>query len=92
MPPAPRKSPSAPTPGPVSISNNNLLKQPRQVPFKSVLRNDPFGTRVIVTIEPRTVEYPSWEFPTYAEGMAFAEELQRVHGWPISDRCQYAPD
>ena len=90
MHPAPRKSPAAFTTGPVSEHNHKPLENRKQLLFKSVLRSDPFGTRVIVTIEPRTVDYPSWPFPTYAEAIAFAEELRRVHGWPISDRCEYA--
>lgn len=85
-----QKSPDACTPEPVSKIHNSPSENRRQVPFKAVLRNDPFGIEVHVTIEPRAVEYPTWTFPTYAEAMRFAEELQRVHGWPIADRCVYA--
>ena len=90
MPAGSQKSPDAFAPEPVSRINHNRSANPRKVFFKTILRNDPFATCVYVTIEPRAAEYPSWPFPTHREAMAFAEELQRVHGWPISDRTEYA--
>ncbi|PJG48324.1 hypothetical protein CAF53_08785 [Sphingobium sp. LB126] len=90
MPGGSQKSPAAFAAEPVSKLDHTLSENPRQVLFKTVLRNDPFGTCVHVTIEPRAAEYPSWPFPTHREALAFAEELQRVHGWPISDRTEYA--
>lgn len=51
---------------------------------KIVLHN--WGSRVVVTVEPRTVNRPSQPFRTETDALAFAEKIRRREGWPIEDR------
>lgn len=47
-----------------------------------------WGTRTVVTVEPRRVNRPSQPFRTEADARAFAEKLQHSEGWPIEERRQ----
>lgn len=49
-----------------------------------VLHN--WGSRIVVSVEPRTVSRPSQPFRTEADALAFAQKIQRREGWPIEDR------
>jgi hypothetical protein len=49
-----------------------------------------FGSRFIVTFEPRSIAWPSMEFRTYAEARACADARSAAHGWPVVDKTDYA--
>lgn len=57
--------------------------------FRIVIADDPFGHRVIVSVEPRVVTRPSVEFRTEAEATEYAEQLSKIEGWPVLDRREY---
>lgn len=46
--------------------------------------------RVVVTIEPRRVDYPSTWFATDEHAEAHALRLQKVTGWRLVDRRNHA--
>ena len=70
-------------------AHSSAISQAVREPYKRIVRNCPFGTRVIVSAEPRLVTRPSVEFRTSGEALGFADALSRVEGWPVVDRREY---
>lgn len=93
MPPAHGKGPAAPTIEASTLAiPSPIPHEPKRQAFRIVLKSCPFGIRTALSIEPPSEEFLPREFMTHEESMAVAEQLRRLHGWPISDRCEYAPD
>lgn len=46
----------------------------------------PFGRKFIVTIEPRSIAWPSKDFRSFADASARAQALHDQHGWPVIDK------
>ena len=51
------------------------------------IRDCVFGSRFVVSFEPRSVAWPSIEFRTYAEARDCANARHSGHGWPIVDHA-----
>jgi hypothetical protein len=63
-----------------------------RIPFRIVVDTDPWGRRTLVMIEPRQVDRPTQSFRDENVALAYAEQLKRVHGWPILDKRDVPPE
>lgn len=45
-----------------------------------------FGGRFVVTIEPRSIAWPSQEFRAFADADKHAQALSAHHGWPVINK------
>lgn len=55
-------------------------------PFEIVVHR--WGSRFVVTIEPRRVDKPSQVFRTAREALEFAERVSWCEGWPILNQLE----
>lgn len=55
------------------------------MPEQIIILECVFGGRFILTFEPRSIAWPSIEFPTYGEAMACADAHHKAHEWSIVD-------
>lgn len=56
------------------------------MPDSIVISECVFGKRFVVSIEPRTIAWRSYEFRTHVEALACANAHREAHGWPVIDR------
>lgn len=56
------------------------------MPDRITINSCVFGGRYIVTVEPRSVAWPSMEFRTFADANKHAQALGAHHGWPVIDQ------
>lgn len=56
------------------------------MPDSIVITECVFGKRFVVSIEPRTIAWRSYEFRSHAEALACATALREAHGWPVTDK------
>ena len=45
-----------------------------------------FVRRFVVTVEPRSIDWPSREFRSFADADKHAQVLQAHHCWPVVDK------
>ena len=48
----------------------------------------PFGSRFVVSFQPRRVDRPSREFRTRGEARTLADALNLKHDWPVIDTTE----
>lgn len=46
----------------------------------------PFGKKFVVTIEPRTIAWPSKDFRSFEDANKHAQALRAQHGWSVLDK------
>jgi hypothetical protein len=89
--PAHEKAPAAQTTEASTLAiPSPIPHEPKRQAFRIVLKSCPFGIRTALSIEPPSEEFPPREFMTHEEAMTVAEQLRRLHGWSIADRCAHA--
>lgn len=95
--PPEKAAPATPAPPPSEGSHHNeqngtapeLINGVERIPFRIIVANDIWGTRVLVSVEPRQCDKPTRSFRRSSEALAFAGELARLNSWPIEDRREF---